>query len=160
MPGISHHLAQINVARGRAPLDDPSMADFVAQLDAVNALAEESPGFVWRLKADDGASSIYLQAFDDERMLINMSVWESIEALRSFVYRSQHANVLRARKTWFEPMTAPSLALWWVVAGHLPTIDEGKARLERLARLGPTPQAFTFKDSFLPSSHKGAREAP
>src|SRR6185436_165700 len=151
MPTVTYHLAQINIARVRAPLDDPSMADFVVQLDAVNAIADESPGFVWRLKAEDGQSSIYMRAFDDDRLLINMSVWETVEALQQYVYRDQHGGVFRDRRKWFEPLAVPSLALWWIPAGHIPTIAEGKERLEMLARLGPTPEAFTFKNYFPPA---------
>jgi len=151
MPIATYHLAQINIARVRAPLDDPLMADFVAQLDAVNAIADESPGFVWRLKAEDGGASTYVRAFDDDRIIINMSVWESVEALQQYVYRDQHGGVFRDRRKWFEPLADPSLALWWVLAGHIPTIAEGKERLETLARLGPTLEAFTFKSYFPPA---------
>jgi hypothetical protein len=156
----THHLAQINIARARAPLDDPAMADFVARLDEVNAAAEGAPGFIWRLKAEDGGGSSYINAFDDERMLINMTVWESVEALHEYVYRHlQHREVLRARARWFEPLGSPSVALWWVPAGHVPTIEEGKARLELLARLGPTPEAFTFKERFPPADQRISRRA-
>ena len=147
---IKYHLAEINLARLRAPLDDPAMADFVAQLEAINAIADQSPGFVWRLKAEDGGASSYIRAFDDDQLLINMSVWESVEALQAYVYRSPHGTVFRDRKRWFEPLNGPAVALWWVPVGHIPTVEEGKERWERLARLGPTPEAFTFKDEFPP----------
>lgn len=152
MQAHSNHLAQINIARARAPLDDPQMADFVAQLDAINMLAEQSPGFVWRLQAEDGSSSSYIHAFDDERLLVNMSVWESIETLHQYVYRSRHNQVFRDRKKWFEPHDGPYLALWWIPAGHIPTVEEGKERLEKLIQHGPTPKAFTFKTVFPPSA--------
>jgi hypothetical protein len=113
------HLAQINIARARAPLTDPLMADFVTQLDAVNAVAEGSPGFLWRLKADDGSPSSYVKFSDNDRIIVNMSVWESIEALEAYVYRVQaHADVFRNRRRWFEPIPGPQVALWWVPAGR------------------------------------------
>ena len=141
---MSHRLAQINIARMRAPLDDPVMAGFVAGLEEFNALAEASPGFVWRLQTEDGdATSI--RAFDDPMLLINMSVWESVETLREYVYRSRHLTPLRRRAEWFVPMQAPHLALWWVPAGHLPTVAEGKERLEHIAEHGPGPYSFGFR---------------
>jgi uncharacterized protein DUF3291 len=146
------HLAEFNVARARAPLDDPRMAGFVAQLDAVNRLAEASPGFVWRLVAEGGAASSYIRAFDDERLLVNLSVWESVESLQAYVYRSAHGQVYRDRATWFEPPVGAWLAMWWIPAGRLPTVEEGKAKLERLATHGPTSEAFTFKRVFAPPS--------
>jgi hypothetical protein len=145
---INYHLAQINVARMLALLDDPLMADFVAQLDRVNAIAEQSPGFVWRLQGETG-NATDIRAFEDERILVNMSVWESIEALHQFVYRSEHIEVYRPRKKWFEPITPPYV-LWWIPAGHLPTVEEGKARLELLARGGSSSTAFSFKQRFQP----------
>ena len=147
-----YHLAQINVAWALASLNDPLMADFVAQLDAINAIAEQSPGFVWRLKTADGGASSYIRAFEDERMLINMSVWDSLEVLQQYVYRSQHGSVFRDRRKWFEPLASPSVTLWWIRAGLLPTAAEGRERLEALARNGPTPYAFTFKQPFPPPS--------
>ncbi len=147
MSNPSHHIAQINIARMHAPLDDPLMADFVAQLDPVNALAERSPGFVWRLQ-DEAGDATSIRLFDDERILVNMSVWETLEALRDDVYRSRHLGVLRDRKRWFEPPDGPYLALWWIPAGHVPPPAEGKQRLDHLRRHGPTPEAFTFKHLF------------
>jgi Domain of unknown function (DUF3291) len=144
------HLAQINIARALAPLDDPLLADFVAQLDEINALAERSPGFVWRLTGENGASSSYVRAFDDPRMLINMSVWDSIHALYEYAYKSDHMKVFRDRRKWFEPSSTPSVVLWWIPAGHIPTIAEAVERLEMLERLGPTPEAFTFRQQFPP----------
>lgn len=142
-----HHLAQVNVARLRAPLDAPELADFVAALEPVNALADAAPGFVWRLQTDEGdATSI--RAFDDDMIIVNMSVWESLEALRDFVYRSDHRTFLARRRRWFERMDAPMVALWWVPAGHRPTVAEAKQRLDALEGLGPTPEAFTFRRSF------------
>ena len=141
------HLAQINVARMRAALTDPIMKGFVDQLDEVNALAEASPGFVWRLKTEAG-NATDVQAFDDPMILVNMSVWESVEALQQYVYRSHHVNVFRDRGQWFETYGAPHLALWWIPAGKTPTVEEGKRRLELLKARGPTGEAFTFKQVF------------
>lgn len=142
----SFHIAQINIARALAPIDSPTMADFVARLDELNALAEEAPGFVWRLKAEGGMPSSYLQPYDDERIVVNMSVWESVEQLKDYVYKTAHAEVLRARKQWFEEHLANAyLAAWWVPAGHIPGIDEAKKRLAYLDEHGPSQFAFTFK---------------
>ena len=140
-------LAQINIGRTTAPLDDPSMAEFMAALDPVNAIADASPGFVWRLQ-DDSGHATYIRVFDDPRMIINLSVWESVEALREFSYRGQHTAVLARRKDWFEKLDRPHLALWWTRAGSRPTAAEGLARLDHLHRHGPTEHAFTFTKPF------------
>ena len=143
----SHHLAEINIGRTVAPLDAPQMAGFVNGLEPINALADQSPGFVWRLQDEAGnATSIHI--FDDDRIIINMSVWETPEALRDYVYQSAHLGFLRDRKQWFEAPDKPHLALWWIPAGHIPTPEEGKQRLDHLRRHGPTPEAFTFKRLF------------
>jgi hypothetical protein len=143
------HLAQVNVARMREPLDAPRMAGFVARLDEINALADRSPGFVWRLQTDAG-NATDLRPFDDDRILLNMSVWETIEALRAYVYDSAHREVLRERHSWFERFEGVYAALWWVPAGHRPSAAEARERLASLADRGPTPYAFTFKDAFPP----------
>jgi hypothetical protein len=141
------HLAQINIGRMLAPIDDPLMAEFVAQLAAINALADSTPGFVWRLQSESGdATSI--KAYDDELIIVNMSVWESIESLREFAYKSSHAGVMRDRKRWFEKFDGPYMALWWIPAGHTPTPQEGKERLEYLRLHGETPHAFSFKNIY------------
>ncbi|CAD5110038.1 DUF3291 domain-containing protein [Zestomonas carbonaria] len=138
-----YHLAQINIARTREPLDHPLLKDFVDQLDAVNALAERSPGFVWRLQTEEGdATSI--QAFDDPLIIVNMSVWESFEALKTFVYSGEHLRVLRNRGAWMDKLSTPALALWWIPAGEIPTLESAKAALHLLERQGPSPEAFTF----------------
>ena len=144
------HLAQVNIGRVRAPLDDESMQGFVSRLEEINALAERSPGFVWRLKSDDSGPSSYLQPYDDERLLVNMSVWESVEALKDYTYRTAHAEVLRDRKNWFEKFAGVYLAMWWVPVGHTPSIDEAKQRLAHLEEHGPTQFAFTFKSVMPP----------
>lgn len=127
-------------------MDGPVIAGFKAALEPINALADEAPGFVWRLQTEDGDATA-IRPYEDERMMVNMSVWESIEALRAFVYTSGHTSVMRNRKRWFEKLET-YLVLWWVPAGHQPTIEEAKERLEHLKRRGPTPHAFTFRASF------------
>jgi heme-degrading monooxygenase HmoA len=146
------HLAQVNVGRFIKPVEDPANADFVNALDQVNALAEASPGFVWRLTGD-GNNATDIKPFpDDPNMAINMSVWESVDALAAFVYRNMdHRGVMRRRREWFEEMKV-YMALWWVPAGTLPTIENAKAKLAILERLGPTQEAFTFRQPFAPQS--------
>jgi hypothetical protein len=138
------HLAQLNLAQGLAPLDDPLLADFMAALDRVNALAEAGPGFVWRLQTDDG-NATGIRACVDPRMIVNMSVWETVEALFDFTCRTAHAKVMGRRREWFEKLEVPHLVLWWVPVGHRPSLAEAMARLAQLDRDGPTPSAFTFK---------------
>lgn len=147
MTKLNYHIAQINIARMRTPIDHPIMADFVAQLDYINAIADKSPGFVWRLQTEEG-NATQMRVFEDERLIVNMSVWESIEALHDYAYRSEHAPLIGKRKTWFEPLGAPHQVLWWIPAGHIPTPQEGKERLAILAQHGPTGEAFTFKKPF------------
>lgn len=146
---MPYQLAQANIARARAPLDDPSMQDFIAQLDAVNAVADRSAGFVWRLKTEAGNATA-IRAYEDERILFNMSVWESLEALHDYVYGSEHLRPLRARRQWFDPMPGPSLVMWWVPAGHVPSIEEARARFALLEANGPCADAFTFRQPFPP----------
>ena len=153
----SWHLAQINIARAVASLDDPAMAEFVAQLDAINAVADVSPGFVWRLQ-DESGNATDIQAYSDPRMIINMSVWETAEALFDYVYKSDHLSVLRRRKDWFEADGRPRLAMWWIEAGQIPSVDDGVVRLDHLAEHGSTAYAFTFKDQFPPPG--ATSEAP
>lgn len=142
-----YHLAQINIATALAPLDDPIMADFMNNLAPINALAEQHPGYVWRLQTPAGDATSIL-VFDDHRIIINMSVWESVEALFQFTYYSDHAAFYRRRGEWFEKMSTPVTALWWVPAGTTPTPEDGKAKIEYLEQCGPTPFAFTFKQRF------------
>jgi len=125
------------------------MSGFVARLDEINALADGSPGFVWRLQTDAG-NATYLRPYDDDRIIINMSVWETVEDLRSFVYSERHAEVLWQRQDWFEKLEAAVVALWWIPAGHIPSIDEAKKRLAHLQEHGPTPFAFSFRSVFPP----------
>ncbi len=144
---VRFHLAQVNIGRIRAPLEHPVMDGFRSQLDVINALADRSPGFVWRLQTEEG-NAMAIRPFADERMAINMSVWESLDALQHFVYRSAHVGPLRDRKQWFEPIEGPILALWWIPAGHIPTVTEALERLQHLKEHGPCPEAFTFRKSF------------
>jgi Domain of unknown function (DUF3291) len=140
-------LVQVNVARARFPVDSAQMADFMALLDPINALADGTEGFVWRLQTEAGDATA-LRPFDDDRIMINMSVWESFAALRSFVYLSRHLEVMRRRREWFERMAEAYLALWWIPAGQLPTIADARARLDILRERGPSPAAFTFHDRY------------
>ena len=143
----SSHLAQFNIARLLEPLDHPDTAEFVANLDRINTVAEAAPGFVWRLKDDDtGLSSSYVRAYEDPMLIINFSVWESPEQLQEFVYRSDHTVFLRRRREWFEKMVEAYLVCWWVPAGYVPTVEEAVARLERLRTEGPSDEAFTLRD--------------
>ena len=130
----------------RAPLDSPLMADFVAALDPINALADASPGFVWRLATEEGNATA-IRAFDDNALIVNMSVWESIEHLAAFVYRSGHLDVMRRRREWFEHVRL-HMALWWVPQGEIPTLAQAQERVAHLGAHGPTPFAFTFKAQF------------
>lgn len=151
------HLAQVNIGRFIAPIGDPVMEGFRSQLDPINALADRTPGFVWRLQADDGNATSFRPYGDDDRMAINLSVWESLEALQTFVYQSAHVAPLRDRKRWFEPIDGPILALWWIPAGHIPSISEAVDRLAHLKEHGPTRDAFTFRVPFAaPDAEAGA----
>lgn len=141
-------IAQINVARFIREKDDPANEPFMAALDHVNARAEASPGFVWRLKDDSNNATDVEAVPGDSRFIVNMSVWRDMSALAAFAYRqSDHVAVFRRRHEWFEPMET-SVALWWVPAGHRPTVEEGMAKLATLAAKGPTAEAFTFRALF------------
>jgi hypothetical protein len=141
------HLAQLNIGRLLAPLDSEQMSGFVAALEPINALADSAPGFVWRLQTEAGDATA-LRVFDDDMLIVNMSVWESRAALSEFVFRSAHREVMTGRRQWFERMDEDYLVLWWVAAGHIPEVDEAKARLSLLQKEGPSPEAFTFRSVF------------
>lgn len=144
---MKYQLAQLNVARFRLPQEHPDNADFINNLDRVNAFAELQPGFVWRFTGA-GNDALDVQAFDDANIASNMSVWSDIESLVSFVYHSdEHKKIMRRRREWFDKMEF-YLVLWWVEAGHRPTLEEAKARLEILRGSGPTAEAFIFGDTF------------
>ena len=148
-------LAQLNVAVMKEPLESPGMADFVANLDRINALAEASPGFVWRLQSEEGNNTSFRPL--GETTLVNMSVWNDIESLNHYVYRTAHLEIMRRRDEWFERMREQVLVLWWVPAGHRPGIDEAVARLELLRANGPGADAFTFRKAFPPPDAARAR---
>lgn len=143
-------IAQFNVSIERAPLEDPSMAEFMSSLAPVNRSADESEGFVWRLH-DESGNATAMRVFDDRRIIFNLSVWKSVEQLKQFVYRAGHMRVLRKRREWFHVPKEPSYVLWWVPESHRPTIEEAKARLQHLREHGPSPEAFTFDSVFAPS---------
>lgn len=154
-----YHLAQLNIARPVAPLDSPQLAGFVSRLDEVNALADAAPGFVWRLVDDDGANAVALRPYGPD-IMVNLSVWESVEALYDFAYRTAHLDVLRRRREYFDHEGLPAYAvLWWVPAGTLPSLAEAHDRLDLLTREGPTPGAFTFRERFPPPSARPAADA-
>ncbi len=143
-----YNLAQLNIARMKYAIDAPEMAEFVARLEDVNALADRAPGFVWRLQTDDGdATAIDYFGAD---ILVNMSVWRDLESLRDYAFRSAHKEVLAQRHRWFDRMTEAHAVLWWIPAGSTPSIEEAAERLDRLRRDGPGPAAFTFRDNFAP----------
>jgi hypothetical protein len=146
-PDLMHHVALLNVARMRAPLDSPQLADFVANLDPVNAVADAAPGFVWRHQ-DDSGNSTSVRVLDDDLLLANLAVWESVDALAAYAYDGAHRDVMRRRRQWFERMAEPYLVLWWVPTGHEPSVAEAVDRLLHLRAHGPSPDAFTFKERF------------
>lgn len=146
MSDHGYHVAQVNIGRMLGPIDGPVMADFVARLDEINALSEDSSGFVWRLTGEEN-NATSLRPYEDEMIIINMSVWENIDSLYQFTYYSNHVEVFRRRREWFGKMEI-YLALWYVPVGHVPTPQEAKEKLEYLEQHGPTPLAFTFRQQF------------
>ncbi|MFZ6843144.1 DUF3291 domain-containing protein [Undibacterium sp. RuTC16W] len=144
----AYELAQLNIAVMKEPLDSPVMADFVANLDRINALAESSEGFVWRLQTEEGDATA-VRPLGDET-LINMSVWRDVESLNKYVYGSAHVDIMRRRKEWFERMQESYVVLWWVSKGHRPGLDEAIAKLALLRSAGPSEAAFTFKNPYAP----------
>lgn len=153
-----YHLAQVNIARLLAPLDSPQLAGFVNRLEEVNAIADRAAGFIWRLQTEDGDATA-LRPYDDDRILVNLSVWEDLTALNDYVYRSAHVEVMRQRREWFEKMADAFMALWWIPAGHRPSVAEARERLEHLRANGVTPYAFTFRQSF-PSPAAPSAQTP
>ncbi len=152
---MRYHLAQVNVGRVLAPLDSEQLRPFVEALDSVNAVADSSPGFVWRLQTDEGNATA-LRVFDDPFLIVNMSVWESLEALRGFVYRgAEHLEIMRRRREFFERADDHILGLWWIPAGTIPTLADAESRLTLLRAIGPSPEAFTFRNHFPPSGEVG-----
>ncbi len=143
-----YELAQLNIAVARYPLDSAQMAPFMNNLDRINALAEESPGFVWRLQ-DDTGNATALRPFGEDT-LVNLTVWADLASVKAYVYRTEHAAFMRRRREWFEQPPEPYMVLWWVPTGHRPTMEEAAERLNLLRRDGPTPEAFTFRAGFAP----------
>lgn len=153
---MKYHLAQLNIARFMKPAEHPDNSDFINNLDRVNAIAESQPGFVWRLKGD-GNDALDIQAFDDPRIVVNMSVWASMESLADFVYRNEeHLAIMRRRREWFERMKF-HLVLWWVKEGHIPSLVEAKESLNALIANGPCERAFTFRRPYPPPSGREVR---
>jgi hypothetical protein len=152
----AYELAQLNVAIMKEPLDSPGMADFVANLDRINALAEASHGFVWRLQTEEGDATAVRPMGDDT--LINVSVWRDADSLSKYVYGSAHVEIMRRRKEWFERMREAHVVLWWMKKDHRPTESEAIAKLELLREKGPSQEAFTFRRAFPPpdASQPGA----
>ena len=143
---MSHHLAQLNIARFTRPADAPENADFHANLDRINALAEQQPGFVWRLK-DASGNATDIVAFDDPAVITNMSLWRDLDSLAAFVYRTAHRDIMRRRREWFDHMET-YMVLWWIPAGTEPDLADAKRRLALLQSSGPTAEAFTFREPF------------
>lgn len=146
----AYHLAQINIALPLAPLTDPRLHSFVSRLAEINALAEGAPGFVWRLKDEEGVGATAIRIFDDDLIIVNMSVWENIDTLFQYTYYSDHVQVYRQRNDWMVKMDAAYFAMWWIPAGHIPTPQEGREKIEHIRAHGATPLAFTFKQRFTP----------
>ncbi len=142
-PHPQFHLAQINIAKAKADLTSPTMTEFVDRLDEINQLAERAPGFIWRLQTEEGDATS-LNVFNDPSLIINMSVWRDIESLQDYVYQSLHLELLKGKKSWFSRMDGAQQALWWIDAGHIPSVEEGKIRLQMIQTQGPTAKAFNF----------------
>lgn len=140
------HLAQLNIAKLKYPIEHPAIKDFKDNLDTINQLAEGSAGFVWRLQ-DDSGNATGISAFDDPMVITNMSVWESVDALKAFTYKSHHVDFVRRRREWFDHMEV-YYVLWWVPVGHQPTLVEAKAKLDLLRMQGETVDAFSFRKVF------------
>jgi uncharacterized protein DUF3291 len=153
---MDYALAQVNIMRLRAPLDSAELRAFVAALDPINALADEAPGFVWRVQTEQGNSTA-LRVFEDDTLLVNMSTWRSLETLTDFVYRSAHTAIMRRRREFALPIVEAYVALWWVESGTRPTIAEAEERLRYLRERGPSPFAFGIRSPF-PTPH--AKSAP
>ncbi|MEM7802080.1 MAG: DUF3291 domain-containing protein [Chloroflexota bacterium] len=144
---MQYHLAQVNVGEILGPTDDPIMAEFMAALDKINAIADQSPGFVWRLQSDDGNATDY-RPYENPNIMLNLSVWESVDALHAYVYKTVHLEYVKRRKEWFQRFGQPHMCLWWIPAGHIPPIEEAITKLNHLTEHGPTPESFTFAKRF------------
>ncbi|MFD3517198.1 DUF3291 domain-containing protein [Streptomyces sp. NPDC058657] len=147
MADTSFELAQVNISRLRFPLDSPELKDFVDALEPVNATADAADGFVWRLQTD-GGDATELRVFGDDWLIINLTVWRDVDALKAFMYAGRHRELLKRRNEWFERVTEAMTALWWVPSGHRPTVQEAEGRLVQLREHGPTERAFTLMTVF------------
>lgn len=144
---MSHyHLAQLNIASMKEPLESAGMADFVANLERINALAERSPGYVWRLQ-DEAGDATAIRPFGEE-VLVNLSLWQDVESLSDYVYKSAHTEMLKRRREWFDKAEQVHMVLWWVPAGHRPGVEEAAERLAYLREHGPSAHAFAFRQAF------------
>ncbi|MEZ8157539.1 DUF3291 domain-containing protein [Vibrio splendidus] len=143
-------LAQLNIALAKYPLDTPEIKEFVDNLELVNGIAESSEGFVWRLK-DESGDATNIQAFEDPNMIVNMSVWDSVDSLKNFMFRTHHRDFMRRKGDWFHRLPEDTYVLWWIEEDHIPTLEEAIKRLEHLREIGDTPYAFTFKTNFTES---------
>ena len=152
----AYELAQLNIGIIRGPMDSPVMAEFAANLERINALAERSPGFIWRLQTEDGDATA-IRPFDNDSMLVNMSLWRDVESLNRYVYHSAHVELMRRRREWFERMREAFMVLWWVARGHRPTLEEAIARLELLRTRGASAEAFTFRAAYPPPDARAAQ---
>ncbi|NTS78487.1 DUF3291 domain-containing protein [Catenovulum sp. SM1970] len=141
------HLAQLNIADTKYALDAHEMKDFVDNLAPINAIAESSQGFIWRLK-DEAGDATHIQYFDDPNIIINMSVWDSVDALKSFMFKTHHRDFLRRKKEWFNPIAEASYVMWWIPEGHIPTLDHAVEKLKLLRDKGDSPAAFSFKNPY------------
>jgi hypothetical protein len=146
---MTYHLAQINIGKFRYPTDDPRMEGFMSQLETINKLAENTPGFIWRLQ-DESGNATAIRPFPEDMLAINFSIWKDIESLHQYTYFSDHAKIFKDRKQWFEVMQEAYMVLWWIPEGHTPSLQEAKERLDALRKDGPTAYAFTFKQRFKP----------
>lgn len=144
------HLAQFNIAEAIDSKESPVLKDFMDNLERINSLAEKSPGFIWRLVGEDSDDSYSIKAFESEYILVNMSVWKDRESLFKFVYHSEHLEIFKRKKEWFAKMPKMHMVLWYVDKGHIPSLEEGKKRLEHLQIHGESPYAFSFKSKYLP----------
>ncbi|MFB7247779.1 DUF3291 domain-containing protein [Streptomyces populi] len=151
----SFELAQVNIARLKAPLDSPQLKGFVEALEPVNAVADTADGFVWRLQ-DDSGDATDIRVLGDAWMMVNMSTWRDTNALTAFMYQGRHRELMARRREWFERLEEAATALWWVPAGHRPTVPEAESRLLHLREHGPTPYAFDLRTSFPPEATDGS----
>jgi len=153
---MTRHLAELNIGRLLHPLDDPRMADFADNLDRVNGIADRSEGFVWRLKGESG-NATGIQAFDDPRIILNISLWESVDALERYVWQTVHKRFYGRRHEWFDRFEGPYFVMWWVPAGHRPTVEEAVERLRHLKDNGPSEFAFGWESLPAAQIWKSAR---